>query len=633
MSDAPALDDISVAGRDVAAPDEDVHLHGPPGTGKTTQAARRVAELIENHGHDPGDVSWITYRRDLVEDTFQRLSNWGVLLEEEWRHQPSQGATRYYSTMNAVGRRLMTNMDPEVLHEILGVGPRENLGTAADQSRIEFCSKAGIRMYGTGHRKGTGELLFETWRWARHNLRDPREEDGLQAAPTYEELTGRLSGNASRFYKEWCDWKVQRGEVDYVDMLEEPLKRDLSPGRDILVLDELHDFTPLMAAVAIEWARDANVIIAAGDPHQVVNGYEGPTPELYRYIVNELDLPTVQLEQSYRVPANHYGAAFGLLQRAHEPPQVTPEPVGGFDVRDSPTFNHESGANPWVHGQVPGTGSPDSPVDLYDPTCDQMYLARTRLFARGVMRSFDEAGIPYCTQSTMTGWLSDDRLELHNLIQRVQDVEMSGDSQSRLTSGKSPSDVELQPEEARVLCRHVPVDVLEASREDMEQLQRAIERAPTNSSTYPLSNLHITDAFIDRFCRGALRAAKNLNRWYDSRRDREALENALRRYDRPIPRKIAENTVVQTIHASKGSQAEQVFLYDGVTRKIYDDLLEDDDAEANEWRTWYVGMTRAQESLVILQNAWTNAYSILPDDLHRYAQAVQHANQSSSTAD
>jgi DNA helicase-2/ATP-dependent DNA helicase PcrA len=236
----------------------------------------------------------------------------------------------------------------------------------------------------------------------------------------------------------------------------------------------------------------------------------------------------------------------------------------------------------------------------------------------------------------MTGWLSDDRLAIHNLIQRVQGVELQSKSsgQTRLTpSAKNLSDMELQPDEAMALCRHVPVDVLDASREDMDELRKTIERHATEASTYPLSNLNVTDAFVDKFCRGRIRAMTNLNRWYDSRTDREALENALRRYDQPVPRERVENTGVQTIHASKGSQAEQVILYDGVTKRIYDDLLDDADSKKNEWRTWYVGMTRAQDSLIVLKNAWTNAYDVLPDDLHRYAQAAQPANAQESTGD
>jgi DNA helicase-2/ATP-dependent DNA helicase PcrA len=67
---------------------------------------------------------------------------------------------------------------------------------------------------------------------------------------------------------------------------------------------------------------------------------------------------------------------------------------------------------------------------------------------------------------------------------------------------------------------------------------------------------------------------------------------------------------VYTIHASKGGEAEWVFLYDGVTKTIKDENLMDPDARANEDRVWYVATTRAKEGLVVLRDGfdWTYDY-------------------------
>ena len=42
------LDDLDVAGIDDVPVTESVRLHGPPGTGKTTQSAARVGKLLRD---------------------------------------------------------------------------------------------------------------------------------------------------------------------------------------------------------------------------------------------------------------------------------------------------------------------------------------------------------------------------------------------------------------------------------------------------------------------------------------------------------------------------------------------------------------------------------------------------------
>jgi len=65
-----------------------------------------------------------------------------------------------------------------------------------------------------------------------------------------------------------------------------------------------------------------------------------------------------------------------------------------------------------------------------------------------------------------------------------------------------------------------------------------------------------------------------------------------------------------TIHASKGSEADVVILYDGVTSKIQKSIRRNREVSANEDRLWYVGLTRASRKSVIVRDAfwWANDY-------------------------
>ena len=73
----------TIAGGDTHAPGCTVRLNGPPGTGKTTEIAKRLAYLIEEEGQDPETITLVTYRRALADAVESRLTEWGVLTGEE----------------------------------------------------------------------------------------------------------------------------------------------------------------------------------------------------------------------------------------------------------------------------------------------------------------------------------------------------------------------------------------------------------------------------------------------------------------------------------------------------------------------------------------------------------------------
>ena len=60
-------------------------------------------------------------------------------------------------------------------------------------------------------------------------------------------------------------------------------------------------------------------------------------------------------------------------------------------------------------------------------------------------------------------------------------------------------------------------------------------------------------------------------------------------------------TFIGTIHSAKGREAETVLLFDDVTRRVLNGMNTDQGLE-DERRIWYVGMTRAKERLVIVNN-------------------------------
>jgi len=93
--------------------------------------------------------------------------------------------------------------------------------------------------------------------------------------------------------------------------------------------------------------------------------------------------------------------------------------------------------------------------------------------------------------------------------------------------------------------------------------------------------------------------------------------NAGERCDLPLSLE-AVDTRVLTIHASKGAEASNVVVFDGVTDTIVDSMDQSAGLRENEARTWYVALTRASKRLHIIRGAF-GYDTYLPDDLEPWA--------------
>lgn len=196
------LEDIEVAGSDAAAIDENVLLYGPPGTGKTTQAAKRVVELIDREDYSLNDVCWVTYRRDLAEETLHDLVDYG-LLDERDLIVPYRGKTRWIGTMHAIGYRLSDLPDP--------VDP---------DLRRKFAEHYGLPYEPGSVTKTVGELLFNTFHWLRGQRLDPTDPSHVRRAPALAELENRgWRGDIPTVYEEWRDYLDERDRCEFADEL------------------------------------------------------------------------------------------------------------------------------------------------------------------------------------------------------------------------------------------------------------------------------------------------------------------------------------------------------------------------------------------------------------------------------
>lgn len=597
MSDLEDLDDIEITGVEDHPPDTSVRLWGPPGCGKTVQSAARVGRLVRDHGYDVADVAWATYRKSLAMDTLKRLVRW-ELIEASQLDEPAKGPTRYIGTTHAIANRTM-----------------DDLPAPADTGdRIDFCDKRDIR-YASKRpwEDGIGEQLFDGFSWLKSNRLDPGSREDIRRWDGYRDLRERWDGDMTAVWRDWQDYKAQRDLIDYYEMLEQPLLAGAAPPCPVLVLDEYHDATPLMAALSEMWIEAADIVIVAGDPNQVVNAYDGADPAFFE----RLDIPKVLLDRTYRVPEQVWRLATTMLSHAHTPPPVERISEGYIDEYRSPNFQYDHTHRGW---ESPAPGATAGPVWLRNQHDGGMlFLTRTRMQAAGVTHALDKAGIIYASQSELPGWNpGSTRLRLHNALQQTSkvaagDFDTSGGGLTNYaTSDHDPKRLRLPVETAVELLDHTNAQYLAQTRKETDEIATDLRSTVSHVSLAELDE-HVTEEFWQTHTAGGA-SVPRLNQRDLGDRDRAALRAALSRYDDQV-RPADVETEVLTIHASKGKGAANVVVYDGTSPRAASEMQASERARANEFRTWYVALTRASERLCIMRGAFEWTVTVLPEHL------------------
>ncbi len=614
MSDID-LSDIEITGIDTHPANDSVKLNGPPGTGKTTESAARVARLLDEYEYELGDVLWSTYRHSLAMETLERLAGWGVIPESELS-DPTDGPTRYIATTHACANRMVG-----------GVG---DMATWYD--RKQFAKQRSLRFDKRNPWDSPpGQLLFQVFDYAANNLLDLHKQTDREQIPMMDDLREKYPGNVARAFEDWQDYKGQNDKFDFWEQLRAPIDQDVTPNKDVVVIDEYHDATPLMAKLSEIWLEQAEVAIVAGDPLQVVNTYAGADPEFFERV----DLPEILLPKAHkRPPREHWAAATTVLDNAHDRPPVEIVNTGSFHTGSSPRFSH-SGESGW---NVPGAKTPRSPAHMVENYgTDMMFLTRTQRQAAGVARALEKAGILFEVQNSMDvdGWGAKEdmaeRTAVYNALQRLDGVTPDSATGSGLMAytdgdGRSPKDVRLRAREAAAILDHANHKYLSRSRSEVTQAANDILNAESVVSGEQLAQ-HVGAEFWDVYTRGN-GSVRHLNKSGGSDmgseindRDRGALKAALKRNDDPVR---GVETKVYTIHASKGSEAKSVVLYDGITQTIEDGMLESEKTRKNEYRTWYVALTRSRANLFVLRDGFEWTTPFLPETLLQAAEKAHN---------
>jgi DNA helicase-2/ATP-dependent DNA helicase PcrA len=570
-------------------------LFGGPGSGKTTALLDRVDELLERDDVTIRDILVVSYTRAAAAEVRERLAE---------RLDISPRALKgNVATMHAKA------------YELLDLSRGDVVG---EDDKQEFCEEYGVEFEdeysGAGRRTARsttiGNKIIATSQWLQRTRRDvadwydvpfqwnveevrlppdidPNAQEGNKYTPTWSSDDDRI--DVPDVIRAWRSYKGEHGLVGFADMLERVKQRSLVPHVDYLVIDEFQDITTLQYDVYEEWKPHVDRVLIAGDDDQVVYAWQGADPNLLLDADRDED---VVLPNSYRLPSR----VLSVVNRE----------IRHIDNRQEKDLKPRKEG-----GTVEGIDSP-SMLDLArnvrytiedgdDETIMILFRARYQLFQ--FIDEFLPLGMPFSA-------LTDQRMWTDRLTQYVRAVEA-------LDAG-----TELDGLQARRLA-----DMLQDSAfgtNDRDELFDHIDELEEESDVDDLTELTVDPDTISEFAPfapGTDSAGDMLRKVTSFQR------NSVEAYfDGDYQGMDPSRVRIGTIHSAKGREADHVFVATDLTEKVVEQMAASVGDEAvpgteeftsktdpvpiltdNERRVFYVGMSRARERLVLLENLVSGA--------------------------
>jgi DNA helicase-2/ATP-dependent DNA helicase PcrA len=568
-------------------------LFGGPGSGKTTALLDRVEELLaENDDVTFRDVLVVSYTRAAATEVRERLAE---------RLDESPRALRgNVCTMHAKA------------YELLDLSRGDVVG---ESEKEEFCDEYGIEYedeYEGSRRRSArsttiGNKIIATSQWLQRTRRDvadwydvpfkwddetvrlppdidDRAQTGNKYTPTWSSDDDRIS--VPETIRAWRQYKGEHGVVGFADMLERVQQRSLLPNVDYLVIDEFQDITTLQYEVYSEWRPHMDRVMIAGDDDQVVYAWQGADPDL---LLEEDVTDDNILPNSYRLPSR-------ILN-------VVNREVSHIEKRQEKDLDPRKEG-----GRVEGIPNP-SVIDLVrnvrqtveedeDGTVMVLFRARYQMFQ--FMDEFIGEGIPFTC-------LTDQRMWTDRLTQYVRAVEAVHE------------DEPVTGLEARRLADMLADSAFGTGERD--ELFDELDDLEEESETDDLEEIMVEPDTVTEYApfMPDPRAAADMLRKVTSFQERSVEAYFSGEYEGMDANRVR----VGTIHSAKGREADHVFVATDLTEKVVEQMAATVEQEGrdvpgvdeftkrtspvptltdNERRVFYVGMSRARERLVLLEN-------------------------------
>jgi len=582
---------------------EVIRLFGGPGSGKTTALLDRVEALLEDEVVDFRDVLVVSYTRAAAAEIRERLAERLDVTPRALKGNVCTMHAKAYELLNLSRGDVVGESDKEEFCDQFGVEFEDEY--EGSRRRSARSTTLGNKIIATSQwlqrtRRDVADWYDVPFKWDDEEVRLPPEIDdnaqtGNKYTPTWPTDDDRVDVPAA--IRGWRTYKGDNDITGFADMLERVTQRSLLPDVDYLIIDEFQDITTLQYDVYEEWKPHMKRVLIAGDDDQVVYAWQGADPDL---LLEEEVTQDEILPNSYRLPSrilNVVNREVRHIEKRQEK-DLNPRKEGGRveAVRNPSMFD--------LARNVIGT------VDQADETVMVLFRARYQMFQ--FIDEFIDEGIPFSC-------LTDQRMWTDRLSQYAAAVEAVENDES------------LSVLEARRLADMLADSAFGTGERD--DFFDALEDIEEEHDTDDIAEIEIEpDVVTDHvpFVPDPASASDML------RKVTNFQERTVGAYFAGDYRGMEPDRVrLGTIHSAKGREADHVFVATDLTEKVVEQMaatVEQTGIEVpevdeftkrtspvptltdNERRVFYVGMSRARERLVLMENL-VNGAPTLPIDV------------------
>ncbi len=590
---------------------EVIRLFGGPGSGKTTALLDRVEELLETEEDvEFRDVLVVSYTRAAAAEIRERLAERLDTTPRSLRGNVCTMHAKAYDLLNLSRGDVVSESDKKEFCEDFGLEFEDEY--EGSRRRSARSTTLGNKVIATSQwlqrtHRDVGDWYDVPFQWNEEEVRLPPEIDdraqvGNKYTPTWPSDDDRL--DIPEAIRGWRAWKGNNELVGFADMLERVKQRSLLPSVDYLIIDEFQDITTLQYEVYEEWRPHMKRVLIAGDDDQVVYAWQGADPDL---LLDEAVDEDIILPNSYRLPSrilNVVNQEVRHIEKRQEK-DLQPRKEGG----SVETIQNRS--------MLDLTREVRRTVDETDETVMLLFRARYQMFQ--FIDEFITEGIPFQC-------LTDQRMWTDRLTQYVDAVELLSE------------DEPIDGLQARRLADMLADSAFGTGERD--DLFDAIDEKQEAEEIDDLVDLTIEPEMIRDYAPFVPEPASAADML---RKVTSFQERSVRAYFASPYRGMDRDRVrLGTIHSAKGREADHVFVATDLTEKVVEQMAATVEQEGqeipgdreftkqtspvptltdNERRVFYVGMSRARERLVLLENLVDGAPT-LPIDVLLYDEPV-----------
>ena len=342
-------------------------------------------------------------------------------------------------------------------------------------------------------------------------------------------------------------YKKQTGMIEYSDMIKQFIEKDKCPSLDVVFLDEAQDLNPLQWDMFNYIESKCKRSYVAGDDDQTIYTFQGADPNIFINLKGEMDAKI----ESRRCPRVVHRKALDILKN--------------IDNRMIKS---------WLPRDAEGKIFEDQRLEDIDFSNGQwMIIARTNKMLGPIKAHLTSLNLRFDSKTNTL--LSPELLQAYQVW-------------TRLNQGAT-----VGAEEAKSVYKVLTVD------KNLVKYKFSSGKSLDTVDFVDLDDLMLNHGLL------VTGSWEQLNFKEDTKLYIKSLLNNGDDLFKPARIKVS------TIHGVKGEECENVVLYTGMEKIVYDAALRNPDPEH---RLFFVGVTRAKENLYIMQPDVDDYYNYILGD-------------------